>query len=224
MHRMNSLKHFILWWTVYQKGLRPINLCWIWVNSFIKTRNKHFLPVYKCTLFFLRRGRGLVVFINLQILCPSGIKCNGELRTLKSFVFCNFGWIDFFNFSDISLSNTVVSISSLDFLNFSQSLTLSHVLKSSKILVLIWYTLYNIHMTCFWLISTNCKHFVFMFARLIWFTYFLGVGLELGVIVLILGIHLIVLYKKKNRSTKLLKMIINSPVIITGIMTMALVS
>lgn len=107
--------------------------------------------------------------------------------------------------------------------DFSQSLTLSHVLKSSKILVLIWYTLYNIHMTCFWLISTNCKHFVFMFARLIWFTYFLGVGLELGVIVLILGINLIVLYKK-NRSTKLLKMIINSPVIITGIMTMALVS
>lgn len=96
--------------------MRPLNLCWIWVNSFIKTRNKHFLPVYKCTLFFLRRGRGLVVFINLQILCPSGIKCNGELRTLKSFVFCNFGWIDFFNFSDISLSNTVVSISSLDFL------------------------------------------------------------------------------------------------------------
>lgn len=96
--------------------MRPLNLCWIWVNSFIKTRNKHFLPVYKCTLFFLRRGRGLVVFINLQILCPSGIKCNWELRTLKSFVFCNFGWIDFFNFSDISLSNTVVSISSLDFL------------------------------------------------------------------------------------------------------------
>lgn len=53
-------------------------------------------------------------------------------------------------------------------------------------------------MTCFWLISTNCKHFVFMFARLIWFTYFLGVGLELGVIVLILGINLIVLYKKKQ--------------------------
>lgn len=156
-------------------------MCWIWVNSFIKTRNKHFLPVYKCTLFFLRRGRGLVVFINLQILCPSGIKCNWELRTLKSFVFCNFGWIDFFNFSDISLSNTVVSISSLDFLNFSQSLTLSHVLKSSKILVLIWYTLYNIHMTCFWLISTNCKHFVFMFSRLIWFTYFfLGVGVRVG--------------------------------------------
>lgn len=155
-------------------------MCWIWVNSFIKTRNKHFLPVYKCTLFFLRRGRGLVVFINLQILCPSGIKCNWELRTLKSFVFCNFGWIDFFNFSDISLSNTVVSISSLDFLNFSQSLTLSHVLKSSKILVLIWYTLYNIHMTCFWLISTNCKHFVFMFARLIWFTYFLGVEVRVG--------------------------------------------
>lgn len=96
--------------------MRPLNLCWIWVNLFIKTRNKHFLPVYKCTLFFLRRGRGLVVYINLQILCPSGIKCNWELRTLKSFVFCNFGWIDFFNFSDISLSNTVVSISSLDFL------------------------------------------------------------------------------------------------------------
>lgn len=96
--------------------MRPLNLCWIWVNSFIKTRNKHFLPVYKCTLFFLRRGRGLVVFINLQILCPSGIKCNWELRTLKLFVFCNFGWIDFFNFSDISLNNTVVSISSLDFL------------------------------------------------------------------------------------------------------------
>lgn len=37
-----------------------------------------------------------------------------------------------------------------------------------------------------------------MFARLIWFTYFLGVGLELGVIVLILGINLIVLYKKKQ--------------------------
>lgn len=34
-------------------------------------------------------------------------------------------------------------------------------------------------MTCFWLISTNCKHFVFMFARLIWFTYFfLGVGVR----------------------------------------------
>lgn len=96
--------------------MRPLNLCWIWVNSFIKTRNKQFLPVYKCTLFFLRRGRGLVVFIDLQILCPSGIKCNWELRTLKSFVFCNFGWIDFFNFSDISLNNTVVSFSSLDFL------------------------------------------------------------------------------------------------------------
>lgn len=156
-------------------------MCWIWVNSFIKTRNKHFLPVYKCTLFFLRRGRGLVVFINLQILCPSGIKCNWELRTLKSFVFCNFGWIDFFNFSDISLSNTVVSISSLDFLNFSQSLTLSHVLKSSKILVLIWYTLYNIHMTCFWFISTNFN--ILFLCLLVWFgllIFFLGVGVRVG--------------------------------------------
>lgn len=36
-------------------------------------------------------------------------------------------------------------------------------------------------MTCFWLISTNCKHFVFMFARLIWFTYFfLGLGVRVG--------------------------------------------